>query len=257
MQKAPPIWWIRAAIAGVLLLLVGVLPAQALAQSPPAWSIEEYQRLSGEMARIDEALAGLTPETPAWRAVTTGAYESRRALLAYVTTAIRDGAIPADFIAGATEARIVLMQNIISLAKDLRLCTEAAAVLQVLEDEAEQSRTGYDAWLAARGDVSSCEPLGETPTAAFEAAVMTPPPGRRSPARTATSVVLMVVGAGIGGTVLAGMYNEDQQVFVSGGGLALGVTGLVLLITDPRRTPPRVSATPGIGPRSASVTFRF
>jgi hypothetical protein len=105
--------------------------------------------------------------------------------------------------------------------------------------------------------VSSCESLAATPTASVEAPLVTPPPGRRSPARTATSVVLMAVGAGIGATVLAGMYNEDQQVFVSGGGLALGVTGLVLLITDPRRTPPRVSVTPSIGPRSASVTLRF
>lgn len=161
-------------MAALTILLVSSPVASALAQETPDWSLEEYERLFGDIQAADDDLTLTAPGTESWRDANLAALEARRSLVAFVSNALRTDTVPDDYIEPVTQARFVLIQNIISINADLGYCEQAEAALVLLREVSDRSSAVREAFEAAREDVSSCVPY--EPPVAVTAQPETPAP---------------------------------------------------------------------------------
>jgi hypothetical protein len=162
-------------------LVTGASAVPAFAQTT-AWSLDEYTRLSNAMSAADEDLTLTAPGTESWRTSNIAALDARRALVSYITAALRSGDMPEDFVEPATQARFVLVQNIISINADLGFCEQANAALTMLRDVSDSSAAVREAFDAAQADVTGCVPY--TPEDALRSAVVEAEPEATEPVVT-------------------------------------------------------------------------
>ena len=156
-------------------LLTGGMVSTALAQSS-TWSLDEYTQLSNTMAAADEDLALTAPGTDSWRTSSIAALDARRALVSYITSALRSGDMPEDFVEPATQARFVLVQNIISINTDLGFCEQANTALAMLRDVIDSSDAVRAAFDAAQADVAGCVPYSPDDALVSEVVEVEPDP---------------------------------------------------------------------------------
>jgi hypothetical protein len=161
-------------------LLTGGMVSTAFAQSS-TWSLDEYTRLSNAMAAADEDLALTVPGTDSWRTSNIAALDARRALVSYITSALRSGDMPEDFVEPATQARFVLVQNIISINTDLGFCEQANTALAMLRDVSDSSDAVRAAFDAAQADVTGCVPYSPDDALVSEVVEVEPDPADTEP----------------------------------------------------------------------------
>ena len=133
---------VRRATAWCLVLSLAGAPAlPVFAQVTTEWSLEQYQQLSNDMAAADELVLLVAPGSEDWRSASQSALDARRALVVYISNALRSGSMPADFVEPATQARFVLIQNIIDLTADLGLVlVQVVGVRQEIDVVPESER---------------------------------------------------------------------------------------------------------------------
>lgn len=148
---------IRRATTWCLVFSLAAAPVlPAFAQVETEWSIEEFQRLSTDMDAADELLLLMAPGSEQWRTATEAALEARRALVAYISNTLRWGTMPDAYIESATQARFVLVQNIIDLTADLGYCDQARSAMVLLRENADASDTLREAFELSQQAVDSC-----------------------------------------------------------------------------------------------------
>lgn len=161
----------RSLLAYALCASIAAVPvAPAFAQSGAStWSLEEYQSLSAEMEAADEDRLLAMQGTDGWRQATLSAIDARRAIIGYISASVRNGSMPADFVAPAAAARLLLIQNIVFLQTELGNCSQAADAVRLLDDAAGSDNAEVErARVVALESVELCEP-------ADDAVVVAPP----------------------------------------------------------------------------------
>ena len=208
---------VRRAIAWCLVLSLAGAPAlPVFAQVTAEWSLEQYQQLSNDMAAADELVLLMAPGSEDWRSASQAALDARRALVVYISNALRSGSMPSDFVEPATQARFVLIQNIIDLTADLGLCDQAQAALVLLREVSDTSDTLREAFELSQQAVVGCVP--------YSAVSQTTPAPVVAPAEPA--------GASQGGGTPSGFVQAEPERTASplrGVGVALLATGGAML----------------------------
>jgi len=231
---------VRRATAWCLVLSLAGAPAlPVLAQATAEWSLEQYQQLSNDMAAADELVLLMAPGSEDWRSASQAALDARRALVVYISNALRSGSMPAEFLEPATQARFLLIQNIIDLTADLGLCDQAQAALVLLREVSDTSETLREAFELSQQAVVDCEPYSAvsqtTPAPVVEPA--TPPPVAPiapEPAQQASvsPPPAEPAGASQGGGTPSGFVQAEPERTASplrGVGVALLATGGAML----------------------------
>jgi hypothetical protein len=158
---------IRRATTWCLVFSLAAAPVlPAFAQVETQWSMDEYQRLSTDMDAADELLLLLAPDSEQWRTASEAALEARRALVAYISNTLRWNTMPDAYIESATQARLMLVQNIIDLTADLGYCDQARSAMLLLRQNADASDTLREAFELSQQAVDSCvsyNPVTEAP----------------------------------------------------------------------------------------------
>jgi hypothetical protein len=106
----------------------------ALAQEAMTWSTDEYARLSADMDAADASRVLTVEGTGDWRVATMAAINTRRLLISYILTAVRDGSMPLDLVEPALAARLLLIENVVVLLGELQECDQAAAAVRLLDE---------------------------------------------------------------------------------------------------------------------------
>ncbi len=207
----------RSAISVALFACIFV-GAAAMAQSEGTWSLEEYQALSAEVAEADAAREESAMGSEAHQLESERALRERRALVALIDGAIRDGSMPAEFVRPAEDARVVLIQNIVVLLSDLERCAEADAAFALFSDAASedlaQARTSASRSLEQCHRVESARNeererlAAETPAETAPAEFTEPSPARPRPALASGILFGLSAGATVG---LAVWHSGNQQ----------------------------------------------
>lgn len=225
-------WTLAACVAASVLTLSA---SPALAQEASVWSLDEYTRLSTAMSNADEDLALTAPGTDSWREANVAAIDARRAMVSYITAALRSGDMPEEFVEPATQARFVLVQNIISINADLGYCEQANAALVLLREVSDSSDAVREAFEAAQADVTGCTPYSPAdavivanvdpdpvdPAPGDTEPVTDPEPGDTEPSDTASTVDPMAEPEAAG----SGRRTVGIALLATGGAMLVGGLG--------------------------------
>lgn len=129
----------------VYLLLVSSL---CWSQPVPAFDFVQYRHLEEEMQQIDDARTDCEEGTDAWERATWDAIDSRRNLIGFFETVLDAGALDTDTLASAENARLILIENVVSLLIDLGECEEAERdaelIAQFAHHENEEFRAVHE-----------------------------------------------------------------------------------------------------------------
>ena len=128
----------------MILVALLLVPTLCWAQSP-SFDFEQYHRLEEEMQQADEHRAGCEEGTDVWERATWDAIDTRRTLIGFFETVLDAGALDTDTLDRAENARLILIENVVSLLIDLGECEEAQRDVELIAEFANHENDDFRA----------------------------------------------------------------------------------------------------------------
>lgn len=267
------------------------------AQETPGFDVQVYQTLEAEMQSADEARSRTEVGTEEWVEATWNAIDVRQMLITFLGQALDAGEMNESTASYADDARLILMENVVSLLVDLGECEQAQRAADLISGLGEHPEQAYRrAYENTQIEVATCRHREIADITVDEADTEEEVPEETGPriagpvligtggAVLVVGVVLDVVTVGLHGdfetateqyeqTGQQADYDDAQEIqgtidgrvpwlgVLYGVGAGLAVTGIILMIVDSDDSDDaedtNVTWTPMVGPTSFGVHLRF